>query len=285
NKFRSRERRKPVARPRPFSLHPSTDRESRLLPIPINTSSHASAPSPNPPPIQPRPNPPRHSHHRRLPPPQIRARPRATSRDDGQGRRVAGAGRRGGCGQRALLHRGARHRLVLLQHRRAPAQQVPPQQLRLQVPNLPHHVPHVRLRALLLRRHRLAPDRAHAARALPRPARQDLSALSLVFCGSVVSGNVSLRYLPVSFNQAVGATTPFFTAVFAYIMTVKRESWITYLTLVPVVTGVVIASGVSYYLLPLRRPFSVDLLVSGLDLRGIQVSLARDSGAARLRSS
>ncbi|XBI70973.1 hypothetical protein VPH35_065317 [Triticum aestivum] len=70
-----------------------------------------------------------------------------------------------------------------------------------------------------------------------------ISALSLVFCGSVVSGNVSLRYLPVSFNQAVGATTPFFTAVFAYIMTVKRESWITYLTLVPVVTGVVIASG------------------------------------------
>jgi drug/metabolite transporter (DMT)-like permease len=82
-----------------------------------------------------------------------------------------------------------------------------------------------------------------------------ISALSLVFCGSVVSGNVSLRYLPVSFNQAVGATTPFFTAVFAYIMTVKRESWITYLTLVPVVTGVVIASGVSYYLFPLRHSF------------------------------
>ncbi|CAD6210714.1 unnamed protein product [Miscanthus lutarioriparius] len=73
-----------------------------------------------------------------------------------------------------------------------------------------------------------------------------IAALSLVFCGSVVSGNVSLRYLPVSFNQAVGATTPFFTAVFAYIMTVKRESWVTYLTLVPVVTGVIIASGVSY---------------------------------------
>ncbi|PKA62861.1 putative sugar phosphate/phosphate translocator [Apostasia shenzhenica] len=72
-----------------------------------------------------------------------------------------------------------------------------------------------------------------------------ISALSLVFCGSVVSGNVSLRYLPVSFNQAVGATTPFFTAVFAYIMTVRRESWITYATLIPVVTGVIIASGVS----------------------------------------
>ncbi|XP_008783674.1 probable sugar phosphate/phosphate translocator At3g11320 [Phoenix dactylifera] len=70
-----------------------------------------------------------------------------------------------------------------------------------------------------------------------------IAALSLVFCGSVVSGNVSLRYLPVSFNQAVGATTPFFTAVFAYIITVRREAWITYITLIPVVTGVIIASG------------------------------------------
>ncbi|KAE9598756.1 hypothetical protein Lal_00022399 [Lupinus albus] len=70
-----------------------------------------------------------------------------------------------------------------------------------------------------------------------------ISALSLIFCVSVVFGNVSLRYLPVSFNQAIGATTPFFTAVFAYLMTFKREAWLTYLTLVPVVTGVVIASG------------------------------------------
>lgn len=72
-----------------------------------------------------------------------------------------------------------------------------------------------------------------------------ISALSLVFCASVVSGNVSLRYLPVSFNQAIGATTPFFTAVFAYLMTLKREAWLTYVTLIPVVTGVIIASGVS----------------------------------------
>ncbi|XP_016501054.1 putative sugar phosphate/phosphate translocator At3g11320 [Nicotiana tabacum] len=70
-----------------------------------------------------------------------------------------------------------------------------------------------------------------------------ISALSLVFCGSVVSGNISLRYLPVSFNQAIGATTPFFTAVFAYLMTMRRESWLTYATLLPVVAGVIIASG------------------------------------------
>ncbi|CAN4109151.1 unnamed protein product [Withania somnifera] len=70
-----------------------------------------------------------------------------------------------------------------------------------------------------------------------------IATLSIVFCGSVVGGNISLRYLPVSFNQAVGATTPFFTALFAYMMTQRTESWITYGCLVPVVAGVVIASG------------------------------------------
>ncbi|MED6204591.1 hypothetical protein PIB30_010445 [Stylosanthes scabra] len=69
-----------------------------------------------------------------------------------------------------------------------------------------------------------------------------ISSLGLIFCLSVVGGNISLRYLPVSFNQAVGATTPFFTAVFAYFMTLRREGWVTYITLVPVVTGVMIAS-------------------------------------------
>ncbi|XP_031473854.1 UDP-URONIC ACID TRANSPORTER 1-like [Nymphaea colorata] len=70
-----------------------------------------------------------------------------------------------------------------------------------------------------------------------------IAALGVVFCGSVVGGNVSLKYLAVSFNQAVGATTPFFTALFAYLMTFKREAWVTYAALVPVVAGVIIASG------------------------------------------
>lgn len=73
-----------------------------------------------------------------------------------------------------------------------------------------------------------------------------IATLSVVFCASVVGGNISLRYLPVSFNQAVGATTPFFTALFAYLMTLKREAWITYACLVPVVGGVIIASGVRF---------------------------------------
>ncbi|MED6196114.1 hypothetical protein PIB30_044241 [Stylosanthes scabra] len=67
--------------------------------------------------------------------------------------------------------------------------------------------------------------------------------LSIVFCFSVVCGNISLNYIPVSFNQAIGATTPFFTAVFAYFMSSKREAWVTYYTLLPVVGGVIIATG------------------------------------------
>ncbi|KAI5682675.1 hypothetical protein M9H77_03903 [Catharanthus roseus] len=66
---------------------------------------------------------------------------------------------------------------------------------------------------------------------------------TLIFCGSVVCGNVSLRYLPVSFTQAVGSTAAFFTALFAFLMTWKRENWLTYVTLIPVVGGVAIASG------------------------------------------
>ncbi|CAI5491251.1 unnamed protein product [Closterium sp. Naga37s-1] len=53
---------------------------------------------------------------------------------------------------------------------------------------------------------------------------------------------MSLRYIPVSFNQAIGATTPAFTALFVVIITFRTEAATTYLTLVPVVLGIVIAS-------------------------------------------
>eukprot|EP00889_Picochlorum_renovo_P007483 jgi/Picre1/34513/NNA_001981.t1 len=35
-----------------------------------------------------------------------------------------------------------------------------------------------------------------------------IATLALIFCVAVVLGNVSLNYIPVSFNQAIGATTP-----------------------------------------------------------------------------
>lgn len=69
-----------------------------------------------------------------------------------------------------------------------------------------------------------------------------LQVLSSVFCLSVVFGNISLKYIPVSFNQAISATTPFFTAVGSFFILKKRESAATYATLIPVVGGIVVAS-------------------------------------------
>lgn len=66
--------------------------------------------------------------------------------------------------------------------------------------------------------------------------------LAVTFALSVLGGNVSLRYIPVSFNQALGATTPFFTAIFAYALLKKKESTATYMSLVPVVAGITIAT-------------------------------------------
>ena len=67
--------------------------------------------------------------------------------------------------------------------------------------------------------------------------------LSAVFTLTLVCGNVSLRHIPVSFNQAIGASTPFFTAGLAFLLQGRRESIATYVTLVPVVGGVVVAAG------------------------------------------
>ncbi|KAL7194446.1 hypothetical protein ACSBR1_034795 [Camellia fascicularis] len=73
-----------------------------------------------------------------------------------------------------------------------------------------------------------------------------LSYISIVFLNifplqRIKSRSQLLRIATLSI--VIGATTPFFTAVFAYLMTFKRESWITYPALVPVVAGVVIAIG------------------------------------------
>ena len=77
---------------------------------------------------------------------------------------------------------------------------------------------------------------------LSRKQFMKIFALSAIFCFSVVCGNTSLRYLPVSFNQAIGATTPFFTAIFAFLITCKKESAEVYCALLPVVFGIVLAS-------------------------------------------
>jgi drug/metabolite transporter (DMT)-like permease len=55
----------------------------------------------------------------------------------------------------------------------------------------------------------------YAAAGQSRQQFWKISLLALIFCLTVVLGNVSLKFIPVSFNQAIGATTPAFTAALA----------------------------------------------------------------------
>ncbi|KAL0691355.1 hypothetical protein Bca4012_091034 [Brassica carinata] len=107
-----------------------------------------------------------------------------------------------------------RRLVVLVQHRSTAPEQVPAEQLRVQVPDLPHHVPHNVVLPPQLPRHRVDEDGPYADGSVPRPAPQDRGAEPR--------------------DRGYDAV---FTA------TLKREAWLTYVTLVPVVTGVVIASG------------------------------------------
>ncbi|KAI5016986.1 hypothetical protein ZWY2020_037364 [Hordeum vulgare] len=102
---------------------------------------------------------------------------------------------------------------------------------------------HMSASALLSSAFAAAGGASSTRRPLSRGQAARVAVLGGVFCGSVVAGNVSLRYLPVSFNQAVGATTPFFTALIAYAVAGRREARATYAALLPVVAGVVIATG------------------------------------------
>lgn len=108
-------------------------------------------------------------------------------------------------------------------------------------------------------------------------------ALSAIFCFSVVCGNTSLRYLPVSFNQAVGATTPFFTAIFAFLITCRKESGEVYLALLPVVFGIVLASNSE----PLFHLFGFVVCVgstAGRALKSVVQGILLTSEAEKLHS-
>ncbi|XP_057524081.1 probable sugar phosphate/phosphate translocator At1g12500 [Amaranthus tricolor] len=107
--------------------------------------------------------------------------------------------------------------------------------------------------------------------------------LSLIFCFSVVCGNASLKYIPVSFNQAIGATTPFFTAIFAFIITCKKESPIVYFSLLPVVLGIVVASNSE----PLFHLFGFFLCVgstAGRALKSVVQGILLSSESEKLNS-
>lgn len=42
--------------------------------------------------------------------------------------------------------------------------------------------------------------------------------LATIFCITIVLGNMSLKYIAVSFSQMIGSATPFFTAIFALVL-------------------------------------------------------------------
>lgn len=122
--------------------------------------------------------------------------------------------------------------------------------------------------------------------------------LSLVFALAVLCANVSLKFLEVSMNQAIGAATPVFAAIFAiilqgastthvyiaveprrqkrlgsaarrqvlFLIAGERESMTTYSTLLLVVGGVIVASGVE----PDLNLFGATICFLGAAFRGLR---------------
>lgn len=66
--------------------------------------------------------------------------------------------------------------------------------------------------------------------------------LAVLFCSNIVLGNVSLRWVPVSFMQTVKSSVPAFTVILQVLIFRKSFSRDTYLSVIPIVGGVVIAS-------------------------------------------
>jgi len=66
--------------------------------------------------------------------------------------------------------------------------------------------------------------------------------LGAVFCFNIILGNISLRWIPVSFMQTVKSMVPAFTVLLQTVLLKQYSSQLTYLSLVPVVGGVALAS-------------------------------------------
>ncbi|KYR01875.1 hypothetical protein DLAC_01897 [Tieghemostelium lacteum] len=66
--------------------------------------------------------------------------------------------------------------------------------------------------------------------------------ISLLFCTNIVFGNVSLRWVPVSFMQTIKSSVPLFTVVLQRFFFNKSFSKNIYLSMIPIVGGVGLAS-------------------------------------------
>ncbi|KAK9167597.1 hypothetical protein Scep_002788 [Stephania cephalantha] len=66
--------------------------------------------------------------------------------------------------------------------------------------------------------------------------------MSFVFCINIVLGNVSLRYIPVSFMQTIKSFTPATTVVLQWLIWRKYFDWRIWASLVPIVGGILLTS-------------------------------------------
>ncbi|KAF6176826.1 hypothetical protein GIB67_026513 [Kingdonia uniflora] len=66
--------------------------------------------------------------------------------------------------------------------------------------------------------------------------------MSFVFCISIVLGNVSLRYIPVSFMQTIKSFTPVTIVVLQWLVWKKYFDWRIWASLVPIVGGILLTS-------------------------------------------
>eukprot|EP00268_Persea_americana_P009592 TRINITY_DN1383_c0_g1_i4.p1 TRINITY_DN1383_c0_g1~~TRINITY_DN1383_c0_g1_i4.p1 ORF type:complete len:342 (-),score=41.82 TRINITY_DN1383_c0_g1_i4:365-1390(-) len=66
--------------------------------------------------------------------------------------------------------------------------------------------------------------------------------MSFVFCINIVLGNVSLRYIPVSFMQTIKSFTPATTVILQWMVWKKSFDWQIWASLVPIVGGILLTS-------------------------------------------
>ncbi|KAI8550995.1 hypothetical protein RHMOL_Rhmol06G0150200 [Rhododendron molle] len=66
--------------------------------------------------------------------------------------------------------------------------------------------------------------------------------MSFVFCINIVLGNVSLRYIPVSFMQTIKSFTPATTVALQWLVWSKHFDWRIWASLVPIVGGILLTS-------------------------------------------
>ncbi|KAM0831113.1 hypothetical protein ACQ4PT_065760 [Festuca glaucescens] len=66
--------------------------------------------------------------------------------------------------------------------------------------------------------------------------------MSFVFCMNIVLGNISLRYIPVSFMQTIKSFTPATTVILQWLVWSKHFEWRIWASLVPIVGGILLTS-------------------------------------------